>query len=83
MDFQKKYFGFNESMMPWINRHWDTLQVGEVGGLPNWVWVTKAPFINFSVMQIYDIIKLYVKFFKSCSYLPGVSAASGSENLGK
>ena len=37
--------------------------------------VTKASFINFSIMEMYDATKLYIKFFESHSYLTGITAA--------
>ena len=32
-------------------------------------------FVNFSIVNIHNVTKLYVKLFKSCSYLTGVPAA--------
>ena len=38
-------------------------------------WGTKAPFVNFSVSKIFYLAKVLVRFFKSHSYLTGVTAA--------
>ena len=39
------------------------------------VWVTKAPFVNFSVSEIFDIAKVHVRFSKSHLYFTDVAAA--------
>ena len=39
------------------------------------VGVTKAPFVNFSVSKIFDLIKVPLRLFKSHSYLTGATAA--------
>ena len=39
------------------------------------VWVTKAPFINFSVSKIVNLAKVPVRIFESHSYLTSVTAA--------
>ena len=36
---------------------------------------TEAPFVNFSVSKIFDLVKVPVGFFESLSYLAGITAA--------
>ena len=43
--------------------------------------VTKAPFVNFSVNQIFDPVKVPVRLFESHSYLTGVTAAELRQHL--
>ena len=40
-----------------------------------WVWggATKGPF-DFSIEEIFDFAKLYVRLFESLSYLMGITA---------
>ena len=45
------------------------------------VWVTKAPFVNFSARNIFDLAKVHVRFLKSHSYLTGVPAAELRRHL--
>ena len=45
------------------------------------VGVTKAPFVNFSVSKILDLVKAPVEFFESHSYLSGVTAAQLRRHL--
>ena len=51
--------------------------------LQSWprVGVTKVPFVNFSVSKIFDLAKVPVTFFKSHSYLTGVTAAELRQHL--
>ena len=44
---------------------------GRVSG----VGVTKAPFVNFSVRDIFNLAEAHVRLFKSNSYLTGITAA--------
>ena len=43
--------------------------------------VTKAPFANFSVSEIFDLAKVPVRFPESHSYLTGVTAAELRQHL--
>ena len=45
------------------------------------VGVTKAPFVNFSVSRIFDLVKAPVRLFKSHSYLTGTTAAELRRHL--
>ena len=47
------------------------------------VGVTKALFINFSIMENFDLTKELVRYFQSFSYLSGVSAAQLRWHLSK
>ena len=43
--------------------------------------VTKAPFVNFSVSNIFDLAKVHVRYLESHSYLTGVPAAGLRRHL--
>ena len=43
--------------------------------------VTKAPFVDFSVSIIFDLVKAPVKLFQSHSYLTGATAAELRRHL--
>ena len=45
------------------------------------VGVTKAPSVNLSVSKIFDLAKVYFRFFESHSYLAGVTAAGLRRHL--
>ena len=45
------------------------------------VGVTKAPFVNFSVSRILDLVKAPVRLFESHSYLTGATAAELRRHL--
>ena len=45
------------------------------------VGVTKAPFANFSVSEIFDLVKVPARFPESHSYLTGVTAAELRRHL--
>ena len=45
------------------------------------VGVTKAPFVNFSVSKILDLVKLPLRLFESHLYLIGATAAKLRRHL--
>ena len=45
------------------------------------VFFTKAPFVNFSVNKIFDLVKVPLRLFESRSYLTGVTAAELRRHL--
>ena len=48
---------------------------------PTGVGVTKAPFVNFSVSEIFDPAKVPARFFASYSFLTCVPAAERRQHL--
>ena len=44
------------------------------------VGVTKAPFVDFSAWEIFDLAEVPVRFLESLSYLTGVTAARNERN---
>ena len=76
----QKVFPFDDVIMVYlISTSILSLKIVKIPG----VWVPKAPFVNFSVSRIFDLVRVHVRLFQPHSYLTGVTAAQLRRHLPK